>query len=237
MAPRSGYLDELYRQWPPGYSTYGLHCRSECTVVQCPAFCSRYGSGGGNEILADTLDAQAEITGKSFVDVFRNEYGYLFDYVDGYMMDWSVRPNMIFTVAFDYSPLDRAQKKQVLDIVTKELLTPKGLRTLSPKSGGYNPNYVGPQIQRDYAYHQGTAWPWLMGFYMEAYLRIYKVSGVSFVERYLIGMEDEMTSHCIGALPELFDGNPPFVGRGAVSFAMNTAEILRILKLLSKYNL
>lgn len=120
------------------------------------------------------------------------------------MMDWSVRPNMIFTVAFDYSPLDRAQKKQVLDIVTKELLTPKGLRTLSPKSGGYNPNYVGPQIQRDYAYHQGTAWPWLMGFYMEAYLRIYKVSGVSFVERYLIGMEDEMTSHCIGALPELF---------------------------------
>ena len=61
------------------------------------------------------------------------------------MMDWSVRPNMIFAVAFDYSPLDRAQKKQVLDIVTKELLTPKGLRTLSPKSGGYNPNYVGPQ--------------------------------------------------------------------------------------------
>ena len=69
---------------------------------------------------------------------------------------------------------DRAQKKQVLDIVTKELLTPKGLRTLSPKSGGYNPNYVGPQIQRDDAYHQGTACPWLMGFYMEAYLRIYK---------------------------------------------------------------
>ena len=83
----------------------------------------------------------------------------------------------------DYSPLDRVQKKQVLDIVTKELLTPKGLRTLSPKSGGYNPNYVGPQIQRDYAYHQGTAWPWLMGFYMEAYLRIYKMSGISFVER------------------------------------------------------
>ena len=92
------------------------------------------------------------------------------------------------------SPLDRVQKKQVLDIVTKELLTPKGLRTLSPKSGGYNPNYVGPQIQRDYAYHQGTAWPWLMGFYMEAYLRIYKMSGISFVERQLIGLEDEMTS-------------------------------------------
>ena len=176
------------------------------------------------------------MTGKSFVEVFRNEYGYLFDYVDGYMMDWSVRPNMIFAVALDYSPLDKTQKKQVLDIVTKELLTPKGLRTLSPKSGGYNPNYVGPQTQRDYAYHQGTAWPWLLGFYAEAYLRVYKMSGLSFLERALIGMEDEMTCHCIGTLPELFDGNPPFTGRGAVSFAMNVAEILRALRLLSKYN-
>ena len=99
-----------------------------------------------------------------------------------------------------------------------------------------NPNYVGPQMQRDYAYHQGTAWPWLAGFYFEAYLRIYKMSGIGFVERQLIGYEDEMTSHCIGSIPELFDGNPPFKGRGAVSFAMNVAEILRVLYLLSKYN-
>ncbi len=106
------------------------------------------------------------------MDTFLNEYGYLLDYVDGNMMDWSVRPNMIFTVAFDYSPLDARQKKGVLDVVTKELLTPKGLRSLSPKSGGYNPNYVGPQMQRDYAYHQGTAWPWLAGFY---FLRLISV--------------------------------------------------------------
>jgi hypothetical protein len=75
-----------------------------------------------------------------------------------------------------------------------------------------------------------------IGFYMEAYLKIYKISGISFVERQLIGFEDEMTNHCVGSLPELFDGNPPFKGRGAVSFAMNVAEMLRILKLLSKYN-
>jgi hypothetical protein len=74
-----------------------------------------------------------------------------------------------------------------------------------------------------------------MGFYMEAYLRIYKMSGLSFVERHMIGMEDEMTQHCVGSLPELFDGNPPFKGRGAVSFAMNVAETLRILKLVEKY--
>ena len=218
VIPRTGYIVEFNALW-----------------YNALRFIADLVREGGDVYLADELDAQAEVTGKSFVEVFRNEYGYLLDYVDGNMMDWSVRPNMIFTVAFDYSPLDRAQKKQVLDIVTKELLTPKGIRSLSPKSGGYNPNYVGPQIQRDYAYHQGTAWPWLMGFYLEAYLRIYKMSGLSFVERQLISYDDEMTSHCVGSIPELFDGNPPFKGRGAVSFAMNVAEILRVLKLLSKY--
>ncbi len=177
-----------------------------------------------------------EKTAPSFVSTFLNEYGYLLDYVDGNMMDWSVRPNMIFAAALDYSPLDAKQKKGVVDIVTKELLTPKGIRSLSPKSGGYNPNYVGPQLQRDYAYHQGTAWPWLEGFYLEAYLRIYKRSAISFVERQLISYEDQMSCHCISSIPELFDGNPPFQGRGAVSFAMNVAEILRTLNLLDRYN-
>ena len=83
-----------------------------------------------------------EKTAPSFVETFLNEYGYLLDYVDGNMMDWSVRPNMIFAAALDYSPLDAKQKKGIVDIVTKELLTPKGIRSLSPKSGGYNPNYV-----------------------------------------------------------------------------------------------
>lgn len=72
---------------------------------------------------------------------------------------------------------------------------------------------------------------------MEAYLRVYKINGILLVERYPVGFEDEMTSHCIGPLLELFDGNPPFKGRGAVSSAMNVAEIPRTLKLLSKYNL
>lgn len=132
--------------------------------------------------------------------------------------------------------MNAKQKKGVVDIVTKELLTPKGLRSLSPKSGGYNPNYVGPQIQRDYAYHQGTAWPWLEGFYLEAYLRIYKRSAISFVERQMISFEDELSLHCVGSIPELFDGNPPFRGRGAISFAMNVAQILRTLNLLEKYD-
>ena len=184
---------------------------------------------------AEHLEKMAEQCKTSFLDTFLNDYGYLFDYVDGNMMDWSVRPNMIFAVSFDYSPLDQNQKKSVIDICTRELLTPKGLRTLSPKSGGYNPMYVGPQNQRDYAYHQGTAWPWLAGFYMEACLRLYKRTRLSFIERQMIGYEDEMFYHCLGTLPELFDGNPPFHGRGAISFAMNVAEVLRTLELLETY--
>lgn len=220
VVSRTGYIVEFNALW------YNALC-----------FVANMARDEGKEAYAERLEMQAAVTGKSFIDVFRNDYGYLFDFVNGNMMDWSVRPNMLFTVAFDYSPLSREQKKQVLDIVTKELLTPKGLRSLSPKSGGYNPNYVGPQRQRDLAYHQGTAWPWLFGFYVEAYLRIYKMSGLSFIERQLIGYEEEMTSHCVGSLPELFDGDPPFRGRGAVSFAMNVAEILRVLKILSKFNL
>ena len=189
-----------------------------------------------NTEAATHLEALADRCKQSFVETFLNEYGYLYDYVDGNMIDWSVRPNMIFAVALDYSPLTQEQKKGVLDICTRELLTPKGLRSLSPKSGGYNPLYIGPQTQRDYAYHQGTAWPWLGGFYMEACLKLYKTSRLSFISRQLVGYEDEMTNHCLGTIPELFDGNPPFHGRGAISFAMNVAEILRTLELMDKFD-
>ena len=218
VVPRTGYIVEFNALW------YNALC-----------FCASLAEIAGDEASRQELLASAEITKKSFVDTFLNEYGYLYDYVDGNMMDWSVRPNMIFPVAFDYSPLSQDQKKKVLDICTRELLTPKGLRSLSPKSGGYNPIYVGPQTQRDYAYHQGTAWPWLGGFYMEASLKLYKRTRLSFVERQMVGYEDEMSYHCLGTISELFDGNPPFSGRGATSFAMNVAEILRALELLDKY--
>lgn len=219
IVPRTGYIVEFNALWYNAlkFATAMAEQNNETENV------ARY-------------EALAELCQKSFVDTFLNEYGYLFDYVDGNMMDWSVRPNMIFAVALDYSPLSQDQKKSVLDVCTRELLTPKGLRSLSPKSGGYNPIYVGPQTQRDYAYHQGTAWPWLGGFYMEACLKLYKRTRLSFIERQMVGYEDEVFSHCIGTIPELFDGNPPFSGRGGISFAVNVAEILRTLELLEKYH-
>src|SRR5574344_2598284 len=159
VVPRTGYIVEFNALW------YNALC-----------FCASLAATVGEEDSQQKLLAQAEKTKQAFLDTFLNEYGYLYDYVDGNMMDWSVRPNMIFAVAFDYSPLSQEQKKSVLDVCTRELLTPKGLRTLSPKSGGYNPMYVGPQNQRDYAYHQGTALPGVVGFYMEACRKMYKTT-------------------------------------------------------------
>jgi predicted glycogen debranching enzyme len=189
---------------------------------------------------AENVAKFSEIAAKcktSFIDTFLNDFGYLYDYVSGQYTDLSVRPNMIIAAGIDYSPLDRRQRKSVLDIVTRELLTPKGLRTLSPKSYGYNPWYLGNPEERERAYFQGSARPWLMGFYADAYIKVFGMSGISFVERMMIGFEDEMTQGCIGSLSELYDGNPPFTGRGAVSFAANVGGVLRVLRMLKNLDI
>ena len=215
VVPRSGYLVEFNALW---YN----------------ALCFLKEMNGGNA--SERVEGLIKAMDISFPNTFVNGYNYLFDYVNGSLVDWSVRPNMIFAVALPYSPLTRMQKRAVLDIVTKELLTPKGIRSLSPKSEGYHPYCTGPQAERDLAYHQGTAWPWLLGFYLEAYLHVFGKSGVAFAERMLISIEEEMSNHCIGTLSETYDGNPPFTARGAISFAMNVGLILRILDILKKYN-
>lgn len=220
IVPRSGYIVEFNALWYNAMKFYEQVLRDR--------------SQGDNNMVAQRFADQADKMAVVFRETFLNEYGYLLDYVDGKMMDWSVRPNQLFAIALDYSPLNVRERKGVLDICTKELVTTKGIRSLSPKSGGYTPMYVGRQENRDQAYHQGTAWPWLMGFYLEAYLRVYKMSGVNYIERRLIGFEEELYYHCVGTIPELFDGNPPFHGRGAISFAMNVSGILRAIRLIEK---
>lgn len=219
--PRSGYLVEFNGLWYNGLRFVAALFAEDKEMAS----------------KVEQWNAIADKTAESFVHTFLNDYGYLVDYVDGAMSDWSVRPNMLIALSLDYSPLDKRQRKRALEVVTRELLTPKGIRTLSPKSYGYNPTYVGSQTEREYAYHQGPARPWLMGAYADAYLKIFGISGVSFLERMLIGFEDEMSQTCIGSISELFDGNPPFAGRGAISYAANVGEILRVLNLLKKYNM
>ena len=220
VIPRSGYLVEFNALW---YNA----------LMFAAALAE------GNEELSARREewlAVAEKMKPAFVDMFLNDYGYLYDYVNGSYADPSVRPNMAVAIGLDYSPLDRRQRKGVLDVVTRELLTPKGLRTLSPKSYGYRPFYQGSPEEREMALHQGPARPWLMGFYADAYLRVFGMSGLSYIDRMLIGFEDEMSQGCIGSLSQLYDGNPPFQGRGAVSHATNVAEVLRTLRTIKKLN-
>lgn len=195
-------------------------------------FASKLSEGTPDE---EKYAALAERMAQPFVNTFLNDYGYLYDYVNGTYADPSVRPNMAIAIGLDYSPLDRRQRKKVLDIVTRELLTPKGLRTLSPKSYGYRPCYLGSPEEREMALHNGPARPWLMGFYSDAYLKVFGMSGVSYVDRMLIGFEDEMTNGCIGSLSQLYDANPPYTGRGAISHVTNVAEVLRTLTTLKKF--
>lgn len=187
--------------------------------------------------LREPLVATAEVLKPAFVSTFLNDYGYLYDYVCDNYADPSVRPNLAVAIGLDYSPLDRQQRKGVLDVITRELLTPKGLRTLSPKSFGYRPFYLGSPEEREMALHNGPARPWLFSFYAEAYLRVFGHSGASYIDRMLIGYEDEMSNACIGSLSQLYDGNPPFGGRGAISHATNVAGILRTITTLKKFTI
>ncbi|MDO4319854.1 MAG: glycogen debranching enzyme N-terminal domain-containing protein, partial [Bacteroidales bacterium] len=198
IIPRSGYLVEFNALW------YNALMFAAKMAEDNAALAGRRQAW---------LDA-AERMRQPFIDMFLNDSGYLYDYVDGNYASPEVRPNMAVAIGLDYSPLDRRQRKRVLDVVTRELLTPKGLRTLSPKSYGYRPFYLGSPEEREMALHQGPARPWLMGFYAEAYLKVFGMSGVSYIDRMLIGFEDEMTEGCIASLSQLYDGNPPFRGRG-----------------------
>lgn len=214
IIPRTGYILEFNALW---YDAVKF-------------LISLYENEKGEEAYVASLASLAEKIKLSFLDTFLNDYGYLYDYVNGSYTDLEVRPNLAIAIGLEYSPLDRRQRKGVLDLCTRELLTPKGLRSLSPKSFAYNPTYVGNPTEREYAVHLGPARPWLFGFYADAYFKVFGLSGLSFIERMLIGYEDEMTEGCIGSLSEMYDGNPPYTGRGAVSTAKNVGEILRTIK-------
>lgn len=216
ITPRTGYIVEVNALW-----------------YNAIMYAAETAARSGEEDIKDRYEKLAETVQHNFIDIFWNGF-YLYDYVNGFYKDVEVRPNMVLAIGLPYSPLDKYQQKSVLDICTRELLTTKGLRSLSPKSGFYRPNYVGGMKERNRNYHNGPVWPWLTSFYADAYLRIHKRSGYSFMERIMIGMEAEMKKLCVSTLSELFDGNPPYKGHGASSYAGTVASTLRTLDLLKQ---
>ncbi|HDQ16289.1 MAG TPA: amylo-alpha-1,6-glucosidase, partial [Bacteroidetes bacterium] len=184
---------------------------------------------------ADEIKNLPELIKNSFIEMFWDEKRkYLADYVDWNEKNWFVRPNQIFAASLPFSMLDIDRCDSILKVVENELLTPKGIRTLSPKNPLYKGRYEGNQEQRDSAYHQGTVWPWLLGHFVEAYLKVHQMSGVKFAEKIVKSFEGEMTYHGIGTISEVFDGDPPHEARGSISQAWSVAEILRIQCLIKK---
>ena len=179
----------------------------------------------------------AEMIPASFVEAFwSRERRYLADYIDGAYKDWAVRPNMVLATSLPFSPVPEEIRKEVLSRVKQELLTPRGLRTLTPKSPIYKGSYFGNQAEREAAYHQGSVSPWLLGHFVEGYLKIHGKSGMSLIKSLFEGFEPVMNEHGIGTISELYDGDPPHIGRGAISQASSVAELLRIGYLIRKYS-
>jgi len=116
----------------------------------------------------------------------------------------------------------------ILGIVERELLTPKGLRTLSPNDPAYIGIYEGDQASRDAAYHQGTVWPWLLQPYAMAYLKLHKTSGIGYLRKIVEGFESDMSEYGVGTVGEIFDGDPPHLPRGSISQAWSVAALLWI---------
>ena len=245
VIPRRGYIVEVNALWYNALCFYRALLSEEETPPGQPATAppelrntnALPGPSDPNGTANELKELNAELLRieASFRNVFMNEHGYLFDYVDSFApRDYSVRPNMLWAVALPYSPLTRSEQRAILDIVTRELLTPKGLRTLSPRSEGYQSRCNGLQQAREHAYYNGSAWPYLLGAYVDAYLKINGQSGVAFLEKLLIGMQEEVHIHGISTISELYDGNPPYESHGAISFAMSVGEILRALQTLSR---
>jgi predicted glycogen debranching enzyme len=185
-----------------------------------------YGAGGETKRLLD----DAERARQSFNRRFWNaKGGYLYDVVDGEQGDdASFRPNQILAISLKYPVLEREAWRSVVDQVQKRLLTPVGLRSLSPDHPDYKPKYFGDLRARDAAYHQGTVWAWLIGPFIDAWLKVHPDDPPA-ARQFLVGFEHHLNEAGIGSISEVFDAELPFTPRGCIAQAWSVAEVLRCL--------
>jgi predicted glycogen debranching enzyme len=173
--------------------------------------------------------AMADKARASFNQKFWNdEAGCLHDVVNGDLRDASTRPNQVIAISLTNSMLSKDRAASVLRVVERELLTQRGLRTLSPQDPNYIGRYEGDPRSRDGAYHQGTVWPWLMGSFITAYVKTFGAkAGQQFASEWLSHFQDHFTEACLGQVSEIFDGDAPHTPRGCVAQAWSVAELLR----------
>jgi predicted glycogen debranching enzyme len=210
VTPRRGKAVELNALW---YNA--LCCMSEWT----------HAHGGGAGIPFGDHASRAR-------DAFNERFwfasgGYLYDVIDGEQgNDSACRPNQLLAVSLDHAILDRARWESVVDVVSERLLTPFGLRTLDPAHPDYKRTYTGDLRARDAAYHQGTVWAWLIGPYLDAWMKVHPERR-SDAAALLRSFDQTLSEACVGSISEIFDAEEPYVPRGCVAQAWSVAEVLR----------
>ena len=217
IVPRNGYVVEVNALWYNAIC-YALELAKE---AKDKTFLSEWGT-------------MPETIAESFNQIFWIESEkYLADYANHTHQNTEVRPNQLLACALDYSPLSEKRQRKVLAIITQELLTPKGLRSLSPESPRYEGESVGNVFVRDKATFNGSVHPWFVGFYVEANLKLFGDTYIPDGKAFLENFEEEINTHGVGLISAIYDGNPPFNPRGCISNGKNVAEILRAQWLLS----
>jgi len=193
------------------------------------------GASGDKTFVKDWKDLPALIAESFLSHFWCEECGQLADYIDGDYTDWSVRPNMILAAAQDFTPLSRTQKKLIVSTVRNKLLTPVGIRTLTPEHVAYK-GFSGERANDfSQAAHQGTVYPYLIYPFIKTYLEVHKAGGLSFAKNCLEGFKNEMSENCIGSLSEAYEGNPPHTAKGSISQACNVAGVIMAYALIEKF--
>jgi predicted glycogen debranching enzyme len=218
---------DAYIDGKPVTPRYGLTVEINAAWYNAVCFALELAESAKDKLFISEWSSSPDLIATSFLATFWSEdHGYLADYVDGTYHDWSVRPNMIFAVGFEYSPLSREQKKSIISKVRNELLTPRGLRSLAPNDFNYKGSCAGNANERSSAFHMGSVYPYLIYPFVKSYLEIHKAGGLSFVKQIMAGFEEEMSEHCVGTLSEMYEGNPPYPARGAISQAWTVGGVL-----------
>jgi len=185
----------------------------------------------GQPSVEKAYEAIANKARTSFNEVFWNdESACLYDVVNGETRDASIRPNQVIAISLTNTMVSQERAASVLRVVERDLLTPRGLRTLSPTDPNYIGRYEGGPPSRDGAYHQGTVWPWLMGPYITAYINTFGTeAGGRFASTWLESFEPHLYEACLGQVSEIFDGDAPHTPRGCIAQAWSVAELLRAI--------
>jgi predicted glycogen debranching enzyme len=180
--------------------------------------------------------AMADKVKASFTDTFINKEGGFYDFVNSNEKNKQVRPNMMLAAALPYTPMDETMQKQAFDITQSELLTPRGIRSLSPNDEAYKGVTIGNHSERERAYHNGTVFPWLISFYADLSIKLFGKSALASLEELYNGFEDAIKDNGIGTISEIYDGNPPHEARGCISQSTSVAALLYLRYLIDKLN-